>query len=204
MRVSLFDELAALFAKYGHSLFMIGGTSRDLLLGLPVKDYDFCTDATPEEMKVFLPDANYRFEAFGSVLLRRSGFHVDVTTLRVESGYSDYRHPGRIRFVKSIEEDHARRDFTINALYIDKDYEVHDFAGGLEDLKNGIIRFIGDPETRIREDPLRILRAERFKKRLGFRYAPGTGKAIKKLRGLVNELSRGKLIEELRKDKESE
>lgn len=199
MRVRLFDELADLFAKYDHQLWMIGGTSRDLLLGLPVKDYDFATDATPDEMKVFLPDANYRFAAFGSVLLRYQGVHVDITTLRVEGAYGDFRHPGKIRFVRSIKEDHRRRDLTINALYIDRNYEIHDFTSGLKDLEDGIIRFIGDPEQRIKEDPLRILRAERFQKRLGFTYAPETEAALSKLHHLVQELSPGKIEEERRK-----
>lgn len=200
MRLEIFDRLAALFNKYGHRLYLIGGSSRDILLGVPLKDYDFATDATPDEMKAFLPEeANYRFASFGSVLLRFMGVHVDITTLRVEGPYGDYRHPRSVRFVRTLEEDYIRRDFSINAIYIDEKYQIHDFAGGLQDLKNGIIRFIGDPEKRIQEDPLRILRAERFRDRLGFRFAPETEAAIKKLHHLVSELSVGKVDEERRK-----
>ena len=86
----------------------------------------------------------------------------DITTLRKESSYLDNRHPSKIEFVKDLKEDYLRRDFTVNALYMNKDLEVIDYCEGQEDLKKGILRVVGDPETRIKEDPLRILRAIRF------------------------------------------
>lgn len=199
MNLNIFNKLANLFNENGFSLFMIGGTSRDYLLNLEVLDYDFVSDATPEDMKKFLPEANYHFEKYGSVKVKIDGVHVDITTFRKEEGYLDYRHPSKITYVKSIDEDYVRRDFTINAIYIDKDMKVIDPSGGLIDLKNKTIRFIGDPETRIKEDPLRILRAERFKEKLNFKIEEKSLLAINKYRYLLDKLNPEKIKEELRK-----
>jgi tRNA nucleotidyltransferase (CCA-adding enzyme) len=168
-------------------------------LGRPVDDYDFVTDATPDEMKEFLENADYTFSKFGTIRLSFYGRKVDIVTLRTEGEYADYRHPKTIKYIRRIEEDYVRRDFTINALYIDKKFNVFDFCGGLQDLKNGIIRLIGDPEKRIREDPLRILRAERFAKKLGFVIDEQTLKAIKNNRHLLKELNPDKVREEQNK-----
>lgn len=199
MDKTIFLDLANLFEKYGFSLYIIGGTSRDYLLGRPVDDYDFVTDATPDEMKEFLENADYTFSKFGTIRLSFYGRKVDIVTLRTEGEYADYRHPKTIKYIRRIEEDYVRRDFTINALYIDKKFNVFDFCGGLQDLKNGIIRLIGDPEKRIREDPLRILRAERFAKKLGFVIDEHTLKAINNNRHLLKELNPDKVREEQNK-----
>ena len=199
MDKTIFLDLANLFEKYGFSFYIIGGTSRDYLLGRPVDDYDFVTDATPDEMKEFLENADYTFSKFGTIRLSLYGRKVDIVTLRTEGEYADYRHPKMIKYIRRIEEDYVRRDFTINALYIDKKFNVFDFCGGLQDLKNGIIRLIGDPEKRIREDPLRILRAERFAKKLGFVIDEQTLKAIKNNRHLLKELNPDKVREEQNK-----
>ncbi len=199
MNKDLFVNLASLFNNNSHRLYIVGGTSRDYLLSKEVLDYDFATDATPTEMKKFLVDADYTFEKYGSVKLKIVGNHVDITTLRKESKYIDSRHPSQIEFTTKIEEDYLRRDFTINAIYIDENFKVIDFCGGLNDLKNKIIRFIGDPYIRIKEDPLRIIRAERFKAMLGFNYDLETQKAIIDLYDLVSKLNQDKVKEELRK-----
>lgn len=199
MNKDLFVNLATLFNNNSHRLYIVGGTSRDYLLSKEVLDYDFATDATPSEMKKFLVDADYTFEKYGSVKLKIFGNHIDITTLRKESKYIDNRHPSQIEFTTKIEEDYLRRDFTINAIYIDENFNVIDFCGGLNDLKNKIIRFIGDPYIRIKEDPLRIIRAERFKAMLGFNYDLKTQKAIIDLYDLVSKLNQDKVKEELRK-----
>ncbi len=201
MEKSIFDSLATLFNQKGFHLYMIGGTSRDYLLGREVVDYDFTTDATPSEMKTFLLDADYTFSHFGTVKLKINKSKIDITTLRKEGLYKDYRHPTRIEFTKRPDEDYLRRDFTINALYIDEQYKIHDFCDGLIDLKNRIIRFIGDPLTRIKEDPLRILRAERFEKKLGFTLEQKTFEAIENNRFLIDKLNPQKVEEELNKIK---
>ena len=199
MNKEIFFKLAKLFNDNGYRLFVIGGTSRDYLLNKEVYDYDFVSDATPIDMKKFLPEANYHFEKYGSVRTKVDGVHVDITTLRIEEGYSDYRHPSKITYVKEIEKDYVRRDFTINAIYLDEKLNVIDPAHGLDDLKNKLIRFIGDPKTRIKEDPLRILRAERFAKKLKFVIEPKSLEAIEKYRDLLAKINPEKIKEEIRK-----
>lgn len=196
----IFLRLSSLYAEHGHRLFLIGGTSRDLLLGIDPSDIDLVTDATPEEEKAFLPDLEMTFARFGSVHLKTEAGDIDITTLRRESGYKDSRHPSKIEFIRDLKEDSLRRDFTINALYIDCQGNVSDYHGGLEDLKNRLIRFIGDPTTRIQEDPLRILRAERFAKRLGFQIEENTEKAMEEHRDLLRLLNPEKIAMEMKKE----
>ena len=199
MNKEIFSKLAKLFNENGYRLYMIGGTTRDYLLNKEVFDYDFVSDATPEDMEKFLTDANYHFAKFGSVRTKVDGVHVDITTLRIEGAYIDYRHPSEIRYVKEIKQDYVRRDFTINAIYMDENYQIIDPSNGCEDLKSGIIRFIGDPVKRIQEDPLRILRAERFAEKLNFVIEPKSLEAIKNYRHLLDKINPDKIREEQRK-----
>lgn len=199
--LEIFDELAEIFNKNGYKLFLVGGSVRDYLLGKEFFDYDFVSDALPSEMRSFLPDANYRFEKYGCVKLKYKNIKCDITTLREEESYVDSRHPDHIKFTTSLEKDFVRRDFTINALYLDKDYNVIDYCHGQDDLKNKIIRFIGDPVKRINEDPLRILRAFRFKEKLGFEIDENSLDAILKNYHLINKLNPQKINEEMRKMK---
>ena len=199
MDLPLFQKYARLYKEHGYSLYMIGGTSRDILLGKFPSDFDFVTDATPEEEKIFLPDADYAFEKYGSIKLKEQGIEVDITTFREEGEYLDFRHPSYIKFVTSAEKDSKRRDFTVNALYINGEGKVLDFHHGLEDLQNKVIRFIGDPETRVKEDPLRILRAERFARRLGFQIEKATQKVMDDNRCLLEKLNPEKVKSEEKK-----
>ena len=156
-------ELVKTFEKNNHSLFLVGGTVRDYLLGLPLTDMDVVTDAVPEEIEKFLPEANFVFAKYGSVSYKDSdGVKFDITTLRKENSYLDSRHPGKIEFVKELYVDVLRRDFTINGLYMDKNLKVIDYVKGQADLENHVLRVIGKPENRLKEDPLRIIRAIRF------------------------------------------
>ena len=158
-----FIELANEFNKHGYQLFLVGGTVRDYLLNEPLTDMDAVSEATPEEILAFLPKVDATFKRFGSLKYKTSdGLKFDITTLRKESSYEDSRHPNKVIFVKDLKEDYLRRDFTVNALYMNKDLKVIDYCNGQEDLKNNILRMVGDPDTRIKEDPLRILRAIRF------------------------------------------
>ena len=158
-----FIELANEFNKHGYQLYLVGGTVRDYLLNEPLTDMDAVSEATPEEIMAFLPNADATFKRFGSLKYKTSdGLKFDITTLRKESSYEDSRHPSKIIFVKDLKEDYLRRDFTVNALYMNKDLKVIDYCNGQEDLKNNVLRMVGDPDTRIKEDPLRILRAIRF------------------------------------------
>ena len=200
MNKEIFTTLAKLFNDNGFRLYMIGGTTRDYLLKKEVFDYDFVSDATPDEMKLFLNDANFTFAKFGSVRVKVNDVHVDITTLREEGEYLDYRHPSKITYVREISKDYVRRDFTINAIYMDEKFNIIDPSNGVEDLNNRIIRFIGDPATRIKEDPLRILRAERFANKLGFKIEEKSLEAIKKYRYLLEKLNPDKVREEERKN----
>lgn len=199
MNKNVFDSVALIFNRHGYRLYMVGGATRDYLLDRPILDYDFVTDATPEEMKAFLPDADYTFSKFGTVRIKVNHVKVDITTLRIEDGYIDFRHPSKVVFTKDIKKDYVRRDFTINAIYMDEEYNIIDYCGGLNDLNNKLIRFIGDPDKRIKEDPLRILRAERFEKKLGFKIEDETFKAIERNRHLIEELNPQKVQAELKK-----
>lgn len=194
----IFEHFSKLFKEHSFKLYMIGGTSRDHLLGIVPNDFDFVTDASPDEMKSFL-EGDYTFIRFGVVKVKFNNIHADIVSMRKESDYKDYRHPKNVTYVKTIIEDYLRRDFTINAIYIDLEGNIIDPSGGLLDLKDGIIRFIGDPETRIKEDPLRILRAERFSKKLKFKIDEKTSVAIERNRELLNKLNPDKINMELKK-----
>lgn len=200
MLPEIFLRYAKLFEERGFSLYMVGGSSRDYLLGIPFTDFDFVTDATPEEEKAFLPQVSFAFAKFGSISFHEGENEIDITTFRKEGGYDDHRHPKAIEFIKDPSIDSLRRDFTINAIYINHEGRVLDFHHGQEDLKAGIIRFIGDPKSRIQEDPLRILRAERFAKKLGFTIEENTQKAMDENRGLLSLLNPEKIKMERKKE----
>lgn len=195
----IFDTLASLYEEHGLSLYMVGGATRDFYLGREFDDYDFVTDALPDESLSFLPNSDGSFKRFGMIKAKVLSCHCDITTLRKEGNYMDHRHPSFVQFVKSPEIDSNRRDFTINALYLDKNYHIYDYHGGLKDLEDKIVRFIGDPYQRIQEDPLRIARAERFRDTLGFSFEKETAKAIEALHPLLKEIRSEKILEERKK-----
>lgn len=196
----IFLAYASLYAQHGYRLYLIGGTSRDLLLGKEPADLDFATDATPEEEAAFLPRFEGAFAKWGSIKVKDRGQEMDITTFRVEEGYRDFRHPSEVTFVRDARLDSFRRDFTVNALYIDAEGNVLDFHGGLNDLRAGVLRLIGDPDARLREDPLRILRAERFAKRLGFRFDEATRLALERNAPLLAKLNPDKVKMERKKE----
>ncbi len=198
-KISLFQELAEIFNKHGYQLFLVGGSTRDYLLNIPLTDMDLVTDATPEETKAFLDNADYTFERFGSVKFKYKDVKFDLTTFRKEAGYVDSRHPNVVFFTKDIKEDYPRRDLTINALYLDKNLYVLDFVNGQKDLKNKVIRMVGDPAIRIKEDPLRIIRVYRFKLDLGFNVDNELEKVIKNNKGLLGNIRKEKILEEIHK-----
>ena len=198
-KIKLFQELAELFEKNGHALYLVGGSVRDYLLNIPLTDMDLVTDATPSEEKTFLKDADYTFERFGSIKLKYKGVKFDITTLRKETKYLDSRHPSEIVFTDKLEDDVYRRDLTINALYLSKDLKVIDLIDGQLDLSKHLIRMVGDPTTRIKEDPLRIIRVYRFLFELGFEVEPSLEKAIKESIGLINKIRVEKIKEEIYK-----
>lgn len=191
--------MAKLYRENGFRLYLVGGSVRDGLLGRPFTDFDFATDATPEEEKAFLGQdaADYSFEKYGS--LRLIGKNAEITTLREEGEYKDHRHPSRVRFVKDPLLDYKRRDFTVNAMYLDENYRLIDYSGGMADLRGKLLRFVGDPDKRVREDPLRILRAYRLAKTLGFEIEKTSLRAIRDNLPLLGGLNPAKIREEERK-----
>lgn len=195
----IFEYLKKIFNEHNFHIYMIGSTSRDFLMKREIEDYDFVTDATPDEVLSFL-DCNATYKKFGTLSLKVNDKHCDIVTLRKESEYLDLRHPSKIEFIKDINEDYKRRDFTINAIYIDEDYKVKDVSkDGVNDLNNKILRFIGDPTKRIKEDPLRILRAKRFIVEYGLTPEKETLKALKENKDLISTIKEGKIVEEKRK-----
>ena len=198
-KLVIFQKLHEVFKINGFSLFLVGGTVRDYLLNETLADMDAVTDATPKEMERFIPDANYRFSEFGSVTYKFEGVKFDITTLRKEAGYSDSRHPNKIEFVKDLSIDVKRRDFTINGLYLDSDLKVIDFVAGQQDLNNRIIRMIGEPKNRLKEDPLRIIRALRFSVDFDFTIDSELDKAIRESISLLDNLNIDKIKMDIKK-----
>ena len=196
-----YQNLSKLFKDKGYQLYLVGGTVRDYLLGLSLSDMDAVTDATPEQMKAFLSDADFTFAKFGSVKCHYSETKFDITTLREENGYVDSRHPENIKFVKDLSVDVKRRDFTINGLYLNDKFEVIDLVEGFADLNNRILRCIGDPEIRIKEDPLRIIRAIRFKIDLNLEFDESLRMVMKNNITLLDKINPEKIKQDLNKMK---
>ena len=183
----------------GFQSFAVGGCVRDSLLGLIPADYDLCTDAKPDEIcRVFSGhQCLHHGEKHGTIGVVIDGQVYEITTFRTEGGYADARHPGWVAFVPNVEEDLARRDFTINAMAYHPKLGYIDPFGGQSDLQNNILRTVGDPEIRFREDALRILRGARFSARFGLTPESATLKAMETLAPLLEHLARERVFEEL-------
>ena len=199
-RLNAFISLADLFDKHGYKLYLVGGTVRDYLLGLPLTDMDAVTDATPIEIIKFLPTADTTFAHLGSLKYKdENGVKFDITTLREESGYLDSRHPSKVVFVDDPKDDYQRRDFTVNAMYMDKYLKIYDFCGGQQDLKNRILRMVGNPDQRLKEDPLRILRAIRFHLMYNLKIEDSLMEAMRDRFYLLKNLNDAKIESEMSK-----
>jgi poly(A) polymerase len=196
--------------RRGFQAYLVGGCVRDLLLGRDPKDYDVATDATPQQVMEIFPQTYAVGVQFGVVLVPApdrdrdnaetppKSDAVEVATFRSDIGYSDGRHPDEVRFSRDPREDVARRDFTINGMLLDPvTGEVFDYVGGRKDLEAGVIRTIGDPEQRFREDKLRMVRAVRFAARFQYPIEATTFAAIEKLAAQINVVSRERLRDEL-------
>ncbi|MBN8734254.1 MAG: CCA tRNA nucleotidyltransferase [Acidobacteria bacterium] len=175
--------LSALRAA-GHQAYLVGGCVRDLLLGQTPKDFDIATSARPEQITALFPHSDLVGAHFGVVLVKEPGAAVEVATFRTEGPYDDGRHPAQVALVSDPRLDAQRRDFTINALFLDPTAapppgRVLDFFHGLDDLARGILRCVGAPRARFQEDHLRLLRAARFAARLGFIIEPETYAAMR-------------------------
>ncbi len=190
----------------GHEAYLVGGSVRDLLLGAKPKDFDVATDATPESVRKLFRRCHLIGRRFRLAHVRMGREIVEVATFRAAPDLGDddpaYRRvDGRIvrdNVYGSLEEDAWRRDFTLNSLYYDpRDRSVVDFTGGYEDLRKGLLRLIGEPLDRYREDPVRMLRAVRFAGKLGLEIESGTAKAIGEMASSLEDIPQARLYEEV-------
>lgn len=195
----------------GYQGYVVGGCVRDRLLGRLPADWDVCTDASPETILSLFPDVPCIPTGLkhGTVTVVWDGEPIEVTTYRIESGYSDNRHPDQVQFVATVEEDLSRRDFTINAMAYHPERGLVDPYGGQTDLSAGILRCVGVPRQRFQEDALRILRCLRFASRYGFRIEPVTAEAVRmethrlsmvaaeRVRAELDRLLLGRAVEEI-------
>jgi tRNA nucleotidyltransferase (CCA-adding enzyme) len=196
------QEVLDIFTKMqtaGFEVFLVGGAVRDLLLGREVSDWDFTTNATPEEVQTIFPDSFYD-NAFGTVGIKPVNAAFDpheITTYRTEQGYSDNRRPDKVAWGKSLEEDLKRRDFTINALALDADNSIIDLYEGQGDLEKKLIRAVGEPTERFSEDALRMMRAIRIAAELQFTIDDNTQEAIKTCANLIEKIAKERVRDEL-------
>ena len=206
----LAQHICRVLREAGYQAYLVGGCVRDILLGREPADYDVATDATPDRVQQLFPRSLGVGAQFGVVIVTdpspapdsepSASAQVEVATFRSDRGYSDGRHPDRVVYAKSAVEDVERRDFTINALLLDPETnEVLDFVGGRDDLRAGIIRAIGRPEARFREDKLRMIRAVRFAARFGYAIETATWDAIVKLAPEIHQVSVERIRDELTK-----
>lgn len=201
----IINVTAATLQKNGHKACLVGGCVRDLLLNRTPKDWDITTDATPEEIQRLFPESVYENQ-FGTVGVKTESDDltlkiIEITTFRLEGRYTDKRHPDGVRFAKTVEEDLARRDFTINAIALDMEGTpaLVDPYGGSLDVERKIIRTVGDPHERFEEDALRLMRAVRLSAELGFGVEDATAVAIKEKSGLLEMIAKERIRDEFTK-----
>ncbi len=196
----LLRDFGAVFASRGFRCHLVGGAVRDLVARRTTTDYDFATDARPDEVMRLFARVIPTGIKHGTVTVLFRGHEMEVTTYRSDGTYSDSRHPDSVRFTSSIEEDLARRDFTINSMAVDlATMDLLDPNGGRSDLKARIIRAIGDPVERFTEDGLRLLRACRFAAQLQFTVEAATKEGMRQCRERIDSVSAERIQEELTK-----
>lgn len=184
-------------SEAGHRALFNGGVVRDLLLGNPISDIDIATSALPQDVEALFPRTIAVGKQFGVMIVVIDSMQYEVATFRAEGGYLDGRHPSSVRFT-GAEEDARRRDFTVNALFLDPlTRDVFDFVGGLEDLNRALLRTVGNPAERFEEDKLRILRAVRFACQLDFQIDPGTWDEVRRRPGRLLQVSWERIRDEL-------
>lgn len=198
-------EIVAALRAAGHEAYLAGGCVRDELLGLHPEDYDIATSARPDDIRAAFRSVSEVGASFGVMLVRAGGHVIEVATFREEGAYSDARRPDEVRF-STARADAGRRDFTINALFLDPldtgagaPGRVIDFVDGRTDLQRKLIRAVGAPDDRLAEDHLRALRAVRLASRLGFEIDPDTNDAIRRHASELRGVSRERIGDELRK-----
>ena len=205
MNYTLPNEVKIILDKFQEAkfqIYIVGGAVRNLLMKSNVSDWDFTTDAKPEEILKIFPEGFYD-NKFGTVGVSSNLGNLEITTMRKEGIYKDYRHPVNVSWTNKIEEDLARRDFSINAIALSQTSEIIDPFNGQDDIKNKIIKAVGNPTQRFKEDALRLIRAIRIATELEFEIDPKTAQAIKENAHLIKEVANERIREELFKLLES-
>lgn len=195
------EQVLSELEKHGFEAFMVGGCVRDTVMGREYNDIDITTNARPDEMlEVF---SEYKVIPtgikHGTVTVLCGGTPYEITTYRIDGKYTDHRRPDSVEFTSDITADLARRDFTVNAVAMDRNGSVIDPFDGIRDMKEGIIRCVGEPEMRFTEDALRIMRAIRFASQLGFSIDEKTSEAVHRMKDLLQNISHERIRDELDK-----
>src|SRR5262245_49501997 len=194
------NSICRALQRAGYQALLVGGCVRDLLLARESTDYDVATNARPDQVLQLFSNGITVGAQFGVILVPQDGMKVEVATFRSDIGYADGRHPDRVDYSSSPEEDVKRRDFTINGLLMRHDtFEVLDFVNGQADLRAGVIRAIGEPDRRFAEDKLRMLRAVRFAARFEYEIEAETFRAIRRHAKQVEQVSAERIRQELTK-----
>ncbi|HJB24524.1 MAG TPA: CCA tRNA nucleotidyltransferase [Candidatus Jeotgalibaca pullicola] len=194
-----FNKAASLIEKIekeGYEAYFVGGGVRDTLLHLPISDVDIASSATPEEIKRFFPVTFDVGIQHGTVMVLHEKETYEITTFRTESKYEKFRRPEKVDYVRSLEEDLKRRDFTINAIALNRNGQLVDPFDGQIDIKNKLIRAVGNPSERFREDALRMMRAARFMSQLGFDIEEKTKEAVEYYHPLLSKIAVERIREE--------
>lgn len=183
----------------GYQAYVVGGAVRDFLMGKTPHDYDLTSDALPSQISDVFKDfyQEHSGEKHGTIRVIIDHKPIEITTFRCDEGYTDYRRPDNVEFVKDVYIDSKRRDFSINAFYYSEGH-IYDFHEGLEDLNNKIIKTIGNPSTRFHEDALRILRAIRFSAKLGYEIESKTKTALLDCKEELNLIAKERILIELK------
>lgn len=202
MKMSIPSGISALLERLeqaGYEAYLVGGCVRDAYMGIAPQDYDITTSALPEQTKEVFRDARVIETglAHGTLTVLTENGPVEITTYRQDGDYSDHRHPDAVYFTRSLEEDLARRDFTINAMAMDRRQNLVDLFGGRADIDAKIVRCVGDAERRFEEDALRIVRALRFAARLGFSLEAQTQAAMEHKKELLKTVAAERIFAEL-------
>lgn len=193
------EEIIETLTRHGYEAYAVGGCVRDSLLGREPGDWDITTSATPYQVKEMFRRTIDTGIMHGTVTIMKNHVGYEVTTYRVDGEYEDGRHPKSVEFTSELKEDLCRRDFTINAMAYSHETGIVDIFGGVRDLQKGIIRCVGNPLDRFREDALRILRAMRFSAQLGFTIEENTRTAIEKIAPNLEKVSKERIQVELTK-----
>lgn len=175
--------------SHGYEAYFVGGCVRDSLLGQVISDIDIASSAFPQEIQAIFPKHFDVGIDHGTVVVLHQGEAYEITTFRTESTYTDHRRPDQVAFVRNLEEDTLRRDFTMNAIAIDRKGQVYDYHQGYQDLENQLIRAVGRPHARFEEDALRMMRGVRFASQLGFKIESATFQAIQDLASQLQHIS---------------